>query len=423
MYHLFFNRARQLVTNPTIIAGLLFSFFSFVNRGFSFLLLLILANFISPKEYGYLSLFSTITMLIGFFIAFSSEGYLSVAYFKDGKDGIKKTFSSVFLTSNVFMLLCTLVIYFGGDIISGYVEISKENLYVALFISYFTLYANLNLDLFRLEEKVYRYGWFSCSNALLNFVLSIVLVKNLLLGWEGRIYAQIICFFIFGVFGLYYCWKKGYIGFPCLEYWKKIMIWGLPLIPHLATSFIRQGCDRFIINSYHSISDVGLFSFALNLANIIMMLGLGLNQANSVNIYKILGDTSTDKSKKTYAIHRQQIKNIMFLAILSVLIIILCIFVIPLLAPQYEHAMKYFPLLSVYSFLFCLYLLYTNVLFFYGKTRLIMYITFGSSLIHLLLSYTFTRYSLFYTCWIYVLTQGLVVMGIMFFSKKLLKLK
>ena len=201
------------------------------------------------------------------------------------------------------------------------------------------------------------------------------------------------------------------------------MIWGLPLIPHLATSFIRQGCDRFIINSYHSISDVGLFSFALNLANIIMMLGLGLNQANSVNIYKILGDTSTDKSKKTYAIHRQQIKNIMFLAILSVLIIILCIFVIPLLAPQYEHAMKYFPLLSVYSFLFCLYLLYTNVLFFYGKTRLIMYITFGSSLIHLLLSYTFTRYSLFYTCWIYVLTQGLVVMGIMFFSKKLLKLK
>ena len=77
---------KKLGESKTLLHGVLFSGFSFVNRGFIFLLLLILANFISPAEYGYLSLFSTVIMILGFFICLSSEGYMSVSYFQEGGD-------------------------------------------------------------------------------------------------------------------------------------------------------------------------------------------------------------------------------------------------------------------------------------------------------------------------------------------------
>ena len=66
------------------------------------------------------------------------------------------------------------------------------------------------------------------------------------------------------------------------------MSWGIPLIPHLATTWLRQGCDRYIINYHYELAEVGLFSFALNMANIIEMMGGSFNANNYVNIYKTL---------------------------------------------------------------------------------------------------------------------------------------
>ena len=127
------------------------------------------------------------------------------------------------------------------------------------------------LDYFRLREQVLLYGFFSCSNALLNFLLSIALVKYFLYGWQGRIYAQLICCVLCGTIGLVFFWRHNLIVLPQKSFIKKIIIWGIPIIPHLATNFVRQGCDRYIINYFHSLDDVGLFSFALNIANIIVI--------------------------------------------------------------------------------------------------------------------------------------------------------
>lgn len=67
----------KLLLNKSLLKGTLFSLFSFINKGLVFLLLLILANFIAPAEYGYLGLFSTVAMVVGYFVAMSSEGYFS----------------------------------------------------------------------------------------------------------------------------------------------------------------------------------------------------------------------------------------------------------------------------------------------------------------------------------------------------------
>ena len=404
------NKLKSILTgNQTLINGALFSVFSFVNKGFGFILLMILAGFISPGEYGYLSLFNTVMMFLGYFRALSTEGYISVAFFHEGEGGIKNTVSCVFATSFLFsLLLLALLLIFGG-FFARLLDLPLNILYISVPITFFSLYANLNLDYVRIRERVGLYGLLSCGNALLNFVLAILLVKYMNKGWEGRVYSEVICAILFGVIGLVWFLRSKYIGVPDLKYWKQMLIWGIPLIPHLATHFFRQGCDSYIINNYHTIEDVGLFNFALTLANIISMIGYGFNQSNSVDIYKVLGNPDISNERKSTILEKQRkvIRRVYFVA--TVFVTIVGYFLIPMILPKYAGAMNYYLLLAIYAFGICLYLLYTNYLFYYKKTKSIMYVTFSSAILHLLLSLTLTQYSLFFTCCIYCITQFFVV--------------
>jgi O-antigen/teichoic acid export membrane protein len=277
-------------------------------------------------------------------------------------------------------------------------------------IVFFTVYLNVMLNILRLKEKVITYGLISCSSAALSFILSIIFVKTFNLGWEGRVYAQMICCFIYGSSCIVILLKKKFFALPDIAVWKQMLAFGVPLIPHLATNFIRQGCDRYIINYYYSIEDVGIFSFALNLVNIITMVGFGFNQSNSVSIYKILGNTELEVEYK-YATTIKSIKRYFSMYVMiTIIVVAVCRLLIPLLLPQYTSSMPYFFILSLYGLGVCEYLVYTNFLFYFKKTKQLMYITFGSSVLHLFLSFILTRYSLLFTSIIYFLSQLVVVL-------------
>lgn len=403
------NIISLLLANKTFVNGSLFSLFSFINQGFSFLLLLVLANFIMPAEYGYLSLFSTVVMVVNYFISMSIEGYLSVAYFKNGKEGVRNSISCVCATSLIVTIVLLVILFCLGDEISIMLSLPKGILFLSVLISLFSLYVNMYLDYSRIQEKVIRYGWFSCGNALLNFALSIFLVKYQCLGWEGRVYAQVICSVLFSIICILLFLKLGLFKKPNISFWKTMLIWGIPLIPHSASNFFRQGCDRYIINAYYDISEVGLFSFALTLSNIIIMIGMGFNQVNSVNIYKTLGDKNIDNQEKYFRLRKQKRQILCINTLSAVVVAILGYIITPIVLPKYSGGMGYFLILTLYGYAYCLYFLNTNFLFYYGKTRNIMYTTFFSSILHLILSMFLSGYSLYITALLYVFTQSIVV--------------
>lgn len=395
--------------NKNMMNGALFATFSFINRGFSFLLLLILANYIAPVEYGYLSLFSTVLMVIGYFIAFSTEGYFSLVYLRDGIEDSKKVYTNILLTSVIMLVFFTLILVSTGNFLPKALSLPKHTIYLAVITGFFTVFINTNLEYYRIQEKVKTYGILSCSNALLNFVTSIILVKSLNQGWEGRVYAITSCSIIYGLYALIFFLKKNFIKNIDTKIWKQMLIWGIPLIPHLASNFIKQGGDRYIINYFHSIEDVGIFSFALNLTTVITMIGFGFNQSNSVSIYKICGDKKMPSKQKEQLLLRQRRIYLLLYTGASVLVVILCMLFIPILLPKYSESIVYMPLLGLYGMLVCYYLVYTNYLFFYNKTKELMYVTVSTAVIHLLLSLLLTRYSLFLTCAVYCISQFLIV--------------
>lgn len=315
--------------------------------------------------------------------------------------------------------LIAIVFFLFGYYLSSLTGVSYELLWWALVVAFTSVPFAMYTDYYRLQEKVGMYGLLNLSNAILNAIFSILLVITFAQGWMGRINTHIGVNLLFLLLAVVFFLQKGFFDFHIKrERMKMILFWGLPQIPHMATNWIRQGCDQYIINYNYSTQEVGLFSFALNLAGIITMIGMAFNSSNSVTIYQVLSNKGeTDKKTKL----SKNTRNIflVYLGATVMTVLLGCIFV-PLLLPKYNDSIPFFLILSIYGFMVCMYFLFCNYLFYYGYTKKLMYITFGTSILHLCLSLFLTHYSLFYTTFIYVISQTLCAGIVYWYSRDIL---
>lgn len=412
----------NLLNNRSIRNGGLFSIFSFFTRGISFVLIMLLAKYISPNEYGELSLFNTFVMFLGYFVGLSSAGYLSVSFFKKTDDDFYKDFTAIIIITVLVTITLLLLSLTFSSWLSDMLRIPIPLIFVGLFISFFDTFVQLNLDYLRVQEKISWYGVLSCTFALVNFVITLYLVINKNLNWRGRVYAQFLCEVIFFLIALTYFIKRGLFVLPKKWiYYRTILFWGIPLIPHLAANWMKQGLDRYFISGFHDMADVGLFSFSFNLANIIIIVGVAFNQTNSVSIYRILSNVDISKEQKWANLKK---KERIFLSVYTILALAIAIggtILVPIVIPQYIASIPYFWILSCFGLAQCVYFVFCNYLFYYDKTRQLMYITFGLAILHVLLSYIFTRYSLYYTCIISVISQLIITLLVYVKSNRVLR--
>lgn len=412
----------KIKNNKTLVNGGLFSLYSFMGRGISFFLLMLLAKYIPPAAYGHLSLFNTVVQFVTIFMALNTTPYFAISYFKKAEEDFKKNFTSIYFLGVGTLLFFLLVIFVGGQFLSNALDISQTLLICAVFISFFSFSFHLQQNYFRVQEKVVTYGFYNVGNALLNFALSLILVISLGQGWMGRINAQLGCALFFGILSLYTFFRSKLfrISWEKSRY-KEIVMWGLPMIPHHATGWIRQGLDRYIINFHYTSYQVGIFSFALNVSNIIDMVGMAFNATNSVTLYKTLSNKELTGKQKQEKLN-QQTRLIGFVYIALTIVIIVSMSALTYLAlPKYVESIPYIWILCVAGFLKCVYYLYSNYLFYYSETKNLMYITFGTSVMHLLLSLFLTQYSLYWTSVIYVFTQGIITLLTYVKSRRILE--
>ncbi len=416
------NLYHRAIHSKTLVNGSLFSLFSFFGQGIGFVLLILLANYIRPAEYGQLSLFTTVVTFVGFIVAFSTRGYPSVTFFKKDTEGFKKDFSTTIILGLVTVVMLAVPILLFGDWMGEKLELSKQLLWYVLIVSFFSFVFTLQQDYLRIKEKVISYGIYNCSNALLNFILSLVLVITFEQSWMGRVNASVICTVLFGIMSCFFFFQKDLIRviIPWKNY-REALVWGVPMIPHVATGWLRQGLDRYIINYFYSVYEVGVFSFAMNLANIIVMIGSAFNSTNSITLFQVLSNKALPNEQKRLKLRRQT--RIIFLVYLaSTLVVLLSMTILTHIAlPKYRGSIPYMWVLAINGLGNCIYFLYCNYLFFYGKTKSLMYITLSTSLMHVGLSFALTRFSLYCTAIVYGLMMTLMTVLVIWQAKKLIR--
>lgn len=379
--------------------GILYTIFSFINSGISFILLLILANYLTPYDYGQLNLFTTFVTLLNILITLCTISYVSVSFFQKNRDVLKQIIVIVLATTTLMLIALSLLLIFFPSFIEKSIGVPLRYLWLGLLICYFQVFNTLNLDIWRLEEKPINYGLYSVSFAICNFILTFWLIVGLRLGWVGRVYAWWLLGCLYFLISLIFLVKRKYliISNPSFDLIKETLVYALPLLPHTVSFWLKQGLDRYIINYFYGQEIVGYFSFATNLAAIIGLIGNAFNATNSVYIFKKLTDgyykvkDSLDKQTKIMTI-------IFFLG--SACVIVFAWLLISIGIPKYLNSLQYIFPLCIGGFFQCTYLLWVNYLFFYKKTKQLMYITLTTAIVQALMSIWLTRYSPLVTAYI-----------------------
>lgn len=415
------NIVHRILYNKNVQSGSIFAFFSFLNQGLNFFLLIILSRYIFPSSYGKLNLFYTTVSIVSYVICLCTSGIVSIKYFKVSRETLSKYISVVLNSTLTVSAILLLIVGIFSNFVTNITNIQPMLQIICIYICASTVVYNLLLDIYRLEEKSLKYGFLTTLSTIVNIVLSLLLVIGFNQDWIGRIEANLIAATIFLVMGLVNLINKGYIRrlSPTKAIYKETLLFGIPLIPHSINGFLRQGMDRYIINAHFATTAVGLFSFAINFAFIIYSVGAAFNKSNSVYIYKYLSQNDFSVREK---LRKQTVLLLIFYAGVTLVVFSGCRLLIPILFPNYGESVIYLLPLCLSTFFQCVYLQFCNFLFYYKKTKELMFMTVGVSVIHLTLSLLLTRYSVLYTAYISMFSSCIEALLVFLYSRRLFKI-
>lgn len=418
-----FSKLSELITkfrtSSNIKNGLIFSFFAFLNNGVNFIMLMLLADLLVPDSYGILNLFNTAITILTVLIPLGCTGFVAVSFFRTTREEFVAIINAIFaISTTVFILFLLFLLiaqsYLDLDRVIGF---SFNFQIIALSICFFQLFSTINLDIWRLQEKPIAYGLYSLGIIVLNFLLTFLFLLGFKMDWKGRAYAQLIAVVIFFIISTVFLFRRRFLTFQKIQFKviKEALLFGIPLIPHTLSSWIRQGLDRYILNFFWSSTVVGFFSFALNFGNIIHIIGIAFNLSNSVFIYKKLANR--DSNTKKIILKQTYIMTVIFFA--GTMVVFLSSYLlIPYVFPKYIESLPYLFPLCLAAFFQCIYYLFVNYLFYFKKTKILMYITFSVSITHLLLSFILTKYCSIFTAYISLFSNFVICILVFFISQK-----
>jgi O-antigen/teichoic acid export membrane protein len=375
--------------------GVLFTLFSVLNNGLSFLLVFVLSIYLSKADFGRINLYLIFIMVISNIISLGTESYFAVNYFNYHKIRLRKIISTIiYITALISILLLLLTSLIESDYIIKY-ALGTDILYSTITICFFQFFQNILLEVFRLEEKVFGYGLITLAWVTLNLTLTFLILFNTDMNYKSRIYAQLISSAIMFIVSIYILYKKKYFALtlPSLTLIKKCLSYGLPLLPHNSTVWLRSGMDRYFISFFFNAALLGVYSFAFNLSGLLLMIGTAFNAISSVHIYK----TISKKEQVDNSIE-QQINFMLKLYFLIALIgYTASVITIKVFIPKYLDSIILLAPFFIAALFQCYYYLFVNFILYYKQTKKLMYITFSISIVHAFFSFLLTRYSILYT--------------------------
>ncbi|HHE8875881.1 TPA: lipooligosaccharide flippase LsgA [Haemophilus influenzae] len=350
-----------------------------------FLLLPYLSRKLGVEGYGSLSYYQTFLSLFLIVVSLTQEGAISRYFYFYGKRSLN-------LVVNTGYAYTTII---GCIILIGCWIAQSEILFYAALSSIFQSFLNVQLSVRQCQKKAWSYAFIQFSLTVTGAVFTVALLEyyqNDLV--EKRILAILLSNLVVWFFS-YFLYRKSTTSkkYQFKHYQSAlfyILGFGLPLILHYASFFLKGQLDRIFIYHKFSETDLGLYAMGAQLALVVSIAIQALNKAIIPYFYESL------KQKKLV------IKQLHKWALFSFLLIpipALIMWIIPedvlvwILGSQFVGTKYYFILFLISTTLSIPYLILVNYLFYYGKNKLISQCSVLSTVIYVasLVALTFTE--------------------------------
>lgn len=412
----------RILNHPLLKSSLIYTISDGINKSIPFFILPILSHFLLPADYGIVANFGVLTGIISLLITCSIDGAIAVNYYQMEQSKIRVFIFNAFLVSFFLFLIVLIAVLLFHEYIYQYLSIPFDYQILCVVLGFFSLFTSINLVLWRLENKPLAFGAYDISHTMLNVGLSLVFIVILHQTWQGRVNGIIISAIIYGLFSFFFLLKRGFLTFEFnREFFKAIFVFGIPLIPHSLSFWLRSGVDRMIITNFWGAEAVGLYATGFQFGTLVAFLVGAFNNAFSPYLYKSLSNPDEVELKKTKLKMVKMTFGIMLgLLFFGLIFIALSKFIIiTAFSDSYVDAVIYINWAILGQIFQGFYILFVNYIFFAQKTKMLALFTFSCAVFQVIMSYFLVKYmGPIGAAYSSVFTSFLTFLIIMFYSKR-----
>lgn len=238
----------------------------------SFALLPLYTKFLTPEDYGYLSLFMVYQAIIDIVASFGlSSGFFR--YYIMANDEAKKheVLSTCVSAEFAFMgILFLLVIPFRSIIAQSFFhDASLAGLVVIVTLTALASSSGtIFFSLIRAKRKPELFAGIQLAKILVMTMLNIFFVVFAKLNYRGVIYANAITMVLSAVVMLI-AFRREYSLYISPTFFKRLMKFVYPVFLVNVCGFVLNLSDRLFLNHYLTTKDVGLYSFGTKIGSIV----------------------------------------------------------------------------------------------------------------------------------------------------------
>lgn len=369
---------------------------------------------LGPEGFGELSYYLTWLALFGIFVGLSQEGAITRYYYFYGKKALNTVVKAGYLFNITISLLLLIACWFFKAEILAYIVLASMfqsfiNVQLALqqcqkkSLKYITIQIILSatsvlftiaaLEFFTQELVMYRILAIVAAN-MITFLIAILVFSNLFKG------------------NYRFTWQRFKLGLAYIFYF------GLPLILHQSSFFIKGQLDRIFIYQNYSKIDLGVYSAGIQVSAVLPIIFMAFNKAIVPYYYQGL-------KEKTLTVGK--IKKYTLISIPISMVPAIIGWLLPkkayifFLGEAYDES-KYYTVLYLIGYGFNLpYLILVNYFFFYMKNKLISGFTFLTSIVYLFLLFYLGGISLYYIPYSLIFSNFLMVVMLWITAKKIQK--
>ncbi|TYB33018.1 MAG: oligosaccharide flippase family protein [Flexistipes sinusarabici] len=365
-----------------------------LTKASGFLLIPIFTYYLTPSEYGIVGYMQMILQLFATILMFGFYG-AQTRYFYEFKDNAKKIGEYLFST-NIFLMtvlvfICMVITLWGKSIYS-LLNIKDIPFYPYVVLTVWTAFLQIMNQMvisFNMAAKKYKrvaalqFLQFA-SMSIFSIIMIVYFKKGALGRIEGLFYGQLVFFLIF-----YFNYAKNFTLNFKSEYVKYALAFGVPIVFHLLAGVLHNSADRFILEKFVSMSQLGLYTVGYQLGMVMSILVTAINQAWQPNYFDLMSSDSSDENKKY--------ENRKYFAYWMFIISSICLFgilftkeILFLLTPsEYHGASGIVQVILAGYFMQGLYYFAASPIFFYKKTKILPFLTGSSALLNIILNLIF----------------------------------
>jgi O-antigen/teichoic acid export membrane protein len=382
------------IKNPLLQRMIIYAFSDGLSKAIPFLIFPLVAAFLTTAEFGYVANFGVLTQIVLVFVILNAHTYLTVDYYKIDESNRNSLLQNILLFLLINTLFVLIIVLLLQSVIEKYLSINFFWQIAAVFWALGMAAIYVFQAYLRVAEKTKLFAYYQIIQAAFSAILTFILVVTLKYGLEGRLYSLLISVIVFGLFGYLYLIKASLFNLKKLKFnLKPIYYFGIPLLPHTISFWVKGGIDKIYITKFISISATGIYAFAETFMLVFTMFSLAFFSAYTPHLFKTIAQiteksTTNEIDKIKLKVVKETSAFVVFFAILLILgYAVIYLFIKYFFFDKFGDSLQYLHLLITCVFVSIIYSVFSSYLFYLKNTKVLGIINFSGAVVHTLINY------------------------------------